>query len=68
MQSKLTIFIGRYVRLKASVFQNVVRQVGHSDYLENFFVVAAIAHGLNKVICYGSGVRIAVAPNDVVLV
>lgn len=36
--------------------------------LENLFVVAAISSGMNKLICYGSDIRVVVSPCDVVMV
>ena len=64
-QAKL---VGRYVRLRTSAFLKVARQNGNAACLENLFVVAAIAHGINKLICYGGGYRVAVAPSDIVMV
>jgi hypothetical protein len=68
MKMKLTSLVGRYVRLKTSVFKMVCKHVRLPDNTENFFVVAATARGVNKLICYRRGFRITVAPADVVLV
>jgi len=61
------MLVGRYVRLKTSAFSKVARGA-HRCGLENLFVVAAIAQGMNKLICYGGDLRIAVSPSDLVMV
>lgn len=60
--------VGRYVRLKYRTFEKVVRRAKETGALENLFVVAAIARGVNKLICYGSNIRVVVSPSDVVLI
>lgn len=68
MRKKLSSLVGRYVRLKMPEFRKVAKQDSNSPGLENLFVVAAITHGVNKLICYGGGYRVAVAPCNVVMV
>jgi hypothetical protein len=68
MENKLKMLVGRYVRLKTAVFAKVARRASHRCHLENLFVVAAITHGVNKLICYGGDLRISVSPSDIVMV
>lgn len=68
MERKLKALVGRYIRLKTAAFKNVARRSSRSGALENLFVVAAITHGVNKLICYGADQRIAVSPSDVLMV
>lgn len=68
MERKLKTLVGRYVRLKTAAFKKVAKRASRSGVLENFFVVAAIADGVNKLICYGGDQRVAVSPSDVVMV
>lgn len=68
MERKLIALVGRYVRLNTAAFKNVARRARRSGALENLFVVAAIAHGVNKLICYGGDQRVTVSPSDVVMV
>lgn len=68
MQRPLTMLVGRYVRLKTASFKKVAKRARRSGALENLFVVAAIAQGMNKLICYGGDLRIAVSPSDLVMV
>lgn len=67
MKKGLTKLVGRYVRLKTTAFSKVAQRAPRCG-LENFFVVAAIAQGMNKLICYGGDLRIAVSPSDLVMV
>ena len=68
MGNKLDHYIGRNVRLKKSTFQKIAEGVNRRGNLENLFVVAAIAHGMNRLICYGANIRVAVSLSDVVMV
>lgn len=68
MDSHPKQIVGRYVRLKAAAFRKVMKKADCSKAAENLFVVAAIARGVNKLICYGNGLRLAVSPCDIVLV
>ena len=67
MKKGLKTLVGRYVRLKTTAFSQVARRARRSGF-ENLFVVAAIAQGMNKLICYGGDLRIAVSPSDLVMV
>jgi len=68
MQKGLTMLVGRYARLKTAAFRKIAKKTRRSGGLENFFVVAAIAQGMNKLICYSGDLRIAVSPSDLVMV
>lgn len=68
MVHKPKTLIGRYVRLKSAVFKKLAKRSGRAAVLENLFVVAAIAQGVNKVICYGGDMRVTVSPADIVTV
>ncbi|MBK7325644.1 MAG: hypothetical protein IPI89_05740 [Propionivibrio sp.] len=68
MEKKLKALIGRNVRLKYRTFERLVGSAKESDALENLFVVAAIARGMNKLVCYGSNIRVVVSLSDVVLI
>ena len=68
MGNKSKMVIGRYVRLKAAAFKKLARRSSRAGVLENLFVVAAIAHGVNKLICYGGDLRVTVSPADIVMV
>ena len=67
MKKGLSKLVGRYVRLKTSAFSQIA-QGAQRCAIENLFVVAAIAQGMNKLICYGGNLRIAVSPSDLVMV
>ena len=67
MKKGLSKLVGRYVRLKTVAFSQVA-QGAQRCAIENLFVVAAIAQGMNKLICYGGNLRIAVSPSDLVMV
>lgn len=62
-------YVGRCVRLKKQAIDLLPRRrgQGHGEF-ENYFLVAAISREMNKLICYGADVRIAVGAADVVLV
>lgn len=68
MKKGLTMLVGRYARLKAVAFSKIAKKTRRNGGLENFFVVAAIAQGMNKLICYSGDLRIAVSPSDLVMV
>ena len=68
MEKKLKALIGRNVRLKCRTFEKIVDSAKESDALENLFVVAAIARGMNKLVCYGANIRVVVSLSDVVLI
>lgn len=68
MKKGLTMWVGRYARLKTVAFRKIAKKTRRSGGLENFFVVAAIAQGMNKLICYSGDLRIAVSPSDLVMV
>ena len=68
MVNKPKTLIGRYVRLKSAAFKKLAKRSGRSGVLENLFVVAAIAQGVNKLICYGGDLRVTVSPADIVTV
>ena len=68
MKKGLTLLVGRYARLKTAAFRKIAKNPRRSGRLENFFVVAAIAQGMNKLICYSGDLRIAVSPSDLVMV
>ncbi|SBT10253.1 hypothetical protein PROAA_40014 [Candidatus Propionivibrio aalborgensis] len=68
MRKKLKALVGRYVRLKYRTFEKLVMPAGKPGALENLFVIAAITHGMNKLVCYGSNIRVVVSLSDVVLI
>lgn len=66
---KLDNYIGRIVRLKHEVFEDVAGRArpGRAPQ-ENFFLVAAVSRGMHTLVCYGANLRITVGAADVVLV
>jgi len=68
MGRKLKTFIGRHVRLKYKTFERAVRHARRPGVFENLFVVAAITRGMNKLVCYGSNIRVIVSLSDIVLI
>ena len=68
MEKKLKALIGRNVRLKYRTFERLVGSAKESVALENLFVVSAIASGMNKLVRYGSNIRVVVSLSDVVLI
>lgn len=67
VMQKLEKYVGRMVSLKSQLFKQMVakpriKNQGYSP--ENFFLVAAVDRGINKLICYGANLRITVAISD----
>ena len=54
--------------MKYRTFEKLVMPAGKPGALENLFVIAAITHGMNKLVCYGSNIRVVVSLSDVVLI
>lgn len=66
---KLESYVGRVVRLKQSVFDEIVRKARrHERVLENCFLVAGISAEMRKLICYGADLRVMVGASEVVLI
>lgn len=62
-------YVGRIVRLDKEAFRHIVEHTKRrEEALENCFIVAAVNRGTRKLVCYGSSLRIAVVPSEVVLV
>lgn len=69
MQRQLDQYVGRIVRLNKRAFQEIMNQAIRSGVaLENSFIVARVSRKLKKLICYGAGIRIVIAPSQVALV
>jgi hypothetical protein len=62
-------YVGRIVRLNKRAFEEIksrAKRQGHA--LENCFLVAEVARGVHKLICYGANFRIIVGVSDVVMI
>ena len=68
VEKKLKTLIGRNVRLKYRTFKKLVDSAKESGAPENLFVVAAVTSGVNRLVCYGSNIRVVVSLSDVVLI
>ena len=69
MQRQLHQYVGRIVRLNNRAFQEIRNQAIRSGVaLENSFIVARVSGKLKKLVCYGAGFRIVIAPSQVALV
>ena len=69
MKQKLEQYVGRIVRLNQKAYQEICRQAKYQgEALENCFLVAEVARGMHKLICYGSNLRIIVGVADVVFI
>lgn len=66
---RLERYVGRIVRLKEDVFEEIVRRAKRQGTaLENCFLVAGISQEMRKLICYGADLRILVGASEVVLI
>ena len=61
-------YIGRYVRLKEAVFQEIAARESQAGNQENFFVVAFFTPKLNKFICYGAKTMVTASLSEMVMV
>jgi len=69
MKRKLEQYVGRIVRLNQKAFQDIChRAKSQGEALENCFLVAEVARGMQKLICYGSNLRIIVGVADVAFI
>lgn len=69
MKNKLEKYVGRIVRLNQETFQDICRRAKHQgEVLENCFVVAEVARGIHKLVCYGANLRIIVGASDVAFI
>jgi len=69
MERKLEQYVGRIVRLNQQAFQEICRRAkNQGETLENCFLVAEVTHGIHKLICYGSNLRIVVGVADVAFI
>lgn len=61
-------YVGRAVRLNKPIFTEMARRgTTAKEAPENLFLVAAVARGMHKLVCYGANMRITVGATDVVL-
>ena len=69
MKQQLDQYVGRIVRLNHEAFQEICRRAKNQGAaLENCFLVAEVTRGMQKLICYGSNLRIVVGVADVALI
>lgn len=69
MQGQLQRYVGRIVRLNSRAFQEIKSQAIRSGTaLENLFIVARVSGKLKKLVCYGAGIRVVIAPSQVAFV
>ena len=69
MNRRLSLYVGRIVRLNKHVFQGIKsRAISKGHAVENSFVVSGVSQSLQKLICYGANFRIVVSVSDVILV
>ena len=69
MNPKLDHYVGRIVRLNQQAFQEIRRRAkNQGEALENCFLVAEASRGMQKLICYGSNLRVIVGIADVALI
>ena len=69
MEQKLHFYVGRIVRLKKALFEEVRNQAIRKELsLENSFLVTEVSRKMRKLICYGASFRFVVDVSDVVLV
>lgn len=69
MEQKLHFYVGRIVRLRKALFEEVRNQAIRKELsLENNFLVTEVSRKMRKLICYGASLRIVVDVSDVVLV
>ena len=54
--------------MKYKTFERAVRHARRPGVFENLFVVAALTRGMNKLVCYGSNIRVIVSLSDIVLI
>lgn len=69
MRKNLQRYIGKLVQLRPGPFSRLLTSIGlQSKALENRFLVSAANRRLGRLICYGSGLRLKMAPADIELV
>lgn len=69
MKRKLDQYVGRIIRLNQKAYQEICRRAkNQGEVLENYFLVAKVNRGMQKLICYGSNFRIIVGVADVAFI
>lgn len=69
MTRRVKHYVGRMVRINSRLFEVISQRARTRGVrLDNYFLVARATGQVRRLICYGSNLRLAVSPADVVII